>query len=156
MPNDVRIGYLVDHPEALSTLERLFQSEWPAYYGPAGPGNAHQDLAAYSNRGRLPVGVVAFVGPEPCGVAALKADSISTHKHLTPWIGGGMVAPQFRRHGIGARLMSVLEDVARNLGFTTVYSGTSTADSLLVREGWRLLEVVQYEGEAVSIYEKKL
>jgi GNAT superfamily N-acetyltransferase len=156
MSRDVRIGYLVDHPEALRALEWLFQSEWAAYYGPAGPGNAQQDLMAYSNRGQLPVGIVAFVGSEPCGVAALKADSIASHKHLTPWIGGGMVAPQFRRNGIGARLLSVLEDVARDLGFTTVYSGTSTANSLLIREGWQLLEVVQYDGEAVSIYQKPL
>ena len=156
MSLDVRIGYLADHPEALPALEQLFQSEWADYYGPAGPGNAHQDLVAYSNRVRLPVGVVAFVGSEPCGVAALKADSISTHNHLTPWIGGGMVAPKFRRHRIGARLASALEDVARDLGFATIYSGTSTANSLLVREGWRLLEVVEYHGEAVSIYEKTL
>ena len=49
-----------------------------------------------------------------------------------------------------------IEDVARNLGFPTVYSGTSTANSLLIREGWQLIEVVQYDGEAVSIYEKAL
>ena len=153
---DVRIGYLVDHPEALPTLERLFESEWASYYGAGGRGNAHQDLIAYSNRGQLPVGLVAFLDSEPCGVAALKADSISTHKHFTPWIAGGMVAPQFRRNGIGARLVSALEDVARNLGFTTVYSGTSTANSLLIHEGWQLMEVVQYDGEAVSIYEKAL
>lgn len=59
---DVRIGYLVDHPEALPTLEHLFQTEWAAYYGAAGPGNAHQDLAAYSNRGQLPVGLVRVSG----------------------------------------------------------------------------------------------
>ena len=119
MSPDLRIGYLADHPEALPTLERLFESEWAAYYGADGPGNAQQDLAAYSNRGELPLGLVAFMGSEPCGVAALKADSISSHKHLTPWVGGGMVAPQFRRQGIGARLVSALEEVARNLGFTT-------------------------------------
>jgi GNAT superfamily N-acetyltransferase len=156
MSGDLRIGYLADHPEALPPLERLFQSEWAAYYGGAGPGNAHQDLVAYSNRNQLPVGLVAFLGSEPCGVAALKADSISTRTHFTPWIGGGMVAPRFRRQGIGARLLSALEDVARNLGFTTVYSGTSTANSLLVREGWQFMEIVQYDGEVVSIYKKAL
>ncbi len=156
MSSEIRIGYLVDHPEALPVLERLFQTEWPAYYGPAGPGNAIQDLAAYSNRAGLPVGVVAFSGSEPCGVAALKADSIATHTHLGPWIGGGMVAPHLRRRGIGARLVAALEAVARDLGFRTVYAGTSTADSLLVRGGWQFIEVVQYDGQAVSIYEKAL
>jgi GNAT superfamily N-acetyltransferase len=152
----VRIGYLADHPEALPALERLFQSEWADYYGAAGPGDAHQDLVAYSNRRRLPVGVVAFLGTEPCGVAALKVESISTHKHLSPWIGGGMVAPQFRRHGIGTCLVSALEDMARDLGFTTIYCGTSTANGLLIRGGWRFMEVVQSDGEAVSIYAKTL
>jgi GNAT superfamily N-acetyltransferase len=65
-------------------------------------------------------------------------------------------APQFRRRGIGARLVSALEDVARDLGFTTLYSGTSTANSLLIREGWQFMEVVQYDGEAISVYEKRL
>jgi GNAT superfamily N-acetyltransferase len=67
-----------------------------------------------------------------------------------------MVALQFRRHGIGTRLVSALEDVARDFGFTTIYSGTSSANSLLIREGWHFMEVVQYDGEAVSIYEKAL
>jgi GNAT superfamily N-acetyltransferase len=156
MRSELHIEYLADHREALWVLEQLFRSEWPEYYGEDGPGDAWQDLLSYSNRDRLPVGLVAFVGSVPCGVAALKAASISTHNHLTPWIAAGMVAPQFRRLGIGARLAAALEDVARNLGFKTIYSGTSTANSLLVREGWRLIELVNYEGEAVSIYEKTL
>lgn len=154
--SDIRIGYLADHPDALPVLERLFQTEWPDYYGETGPGDAHLDLVAYSNRDRLPIGVIAFSGSEPCGVAALKADSISTHAHLTPWLSGGMVAPQFRRKGIGALLASAVEKVACDLGFTTIYSGTSTANNLLLREGWRLLETVQYHDEPVSIYEKTL
>src|SRR5688572_17889736 len=116
MPHDIRIAYLADHPEALPALERLFQDEWSDYYGARGPGVARQDLLAYSNRSHLPVGMVALLGSEPCGVAALKAGSISTHAHLTPWIGGGMVAPQYRRRGIGARLVTALEGVARDLG----------------------------------------
>ena len=156
MSYEPRIDYLAAHPEALPILVRLFRSEWPDYYGVGGPGDAQQDLLSYSNRDELPIGLVAFVGADPCGVAALKAESIATHRHLAPWIGAGMVAPSFRRHGIGARLASALEDVARNLGFEAIYSGTSTANSLLIREGWQFKELVQYEGEAVSIYEKLL
>jgi GNAT superfamily N-acetyltransferase len=156
MPITPKIGYLADHPEALPVLERLFQAEWPSYYGVGGPGNAHQDLVAYSTRKQLPVGLVAFVDSEPCGVVALKSDSITTHKHLSPWVGGGMVAPQYRRQGIGSHMASAIEAVARDLGFNVIYSGTSTANSLLIREGWQFIELVQYNGEEVSIYEKVL
>jgi GNAT superfamily N-acetyltransferase len=156
MSCNLHIEYLADHPEALPALEQLFRSEWSSYYGPGGPGNAHRDLLAYSNRSELPIGLVAFIGQEPCGVAALKAESISTHKHLAPWVGGGMVAPQYRRNSIGARLVSELERVAHNFGHKKIYAGTSTANTLLVREGWRFMELVHYNGEAVSIYEKAL
>lgn len=67
-----------------------------------------------------------------------------------------MVAPHYRRHGIGAHMASALESVARDFGFKVFYSGTSTTNSLLVREGWRFIELVQYNDEAVSIYEKAL
>lgn len=75
---------------------------------------------AYSNRNQLPVGLVAFVGSEPCGVVALKSESITTHRHLSPWVSGGMVAPQYRRHGIGTCMASTLEKVARNLDFKAI------------------------------------
>lgn len=151
-----KVGYLADHPEALPVLEHLFQTEWPDYYGTDSPGDARRDLVAYSNRDQLPIGLVAFVGSKPCGVGALKSESITTHKHLTPWVAGGMVAPQYRRQGIGATLTARLLNVARDLGFKVIYSGTSTANSLLIREGWRQIDLALYNGEAVSIYEKRL
>jgi GNAT superfamily N-acetyltransferase len=90
------------------------------------------------------------------GIAVLKAKCITTHSHLTPWIGGGMVLPQYRRSGIGARLATELENIARRLGHKTIFSGTSTANSLLERSGWSYIETIHYGGENVSIYEKAL
>ena len=73
--------------------------EWAAYYGPGGPGDAKQDLLAYSSRETLPVGLIAFYDDQLCGVAALKAHSISAHPHLAPWAAAGLVLPQFRGPG---------------------------------------------------------
>jgi hypothetical protein len=56
----LHISHLADHPEAIPVIRRWFEVEWPAYYGPGGPGDAEQDLWAYSNRGQLPVGLIAF------------------------------------------------------------------------------------------------
>lgn len=152
----LRISYLADHPEALPVLKKWFETEWADYYGPPGPGDAQQDLIAYSSRETLPVGLVAFYEGQLCGVAALKPDSISTHTHLSPWAAAGLVAPGVRRKGIGVRLVGALEDVARGLGYSTIYCGTSTAVSLLTRRGWQFMERVGYNGEDVSIYQKAL
>jgi GNAT superfamily N-acetyltransferase len=154
--DNLHITYLADQPEALPALQNMFQTEWASYYGAGGPGNAKQDLLAFSSREKLPIGFVAFVGSQPCGIIALKPESITTHSHLGPWVGAGIVLPKYRRHGIGAQLLLAVEAAALSLGFKTIYSGTSTANSLLVRGGWQFMELVRYNGEPVSIYEKAL
>jgi GNAT superfamily N-acetyltransferase len=156
MNGHLQISYLADHPEVIPTLQEWFETEWAAYYGPGGPGCARHDLVTYAARDQLPVGLIASIDGQLCGIAALKADSLSTHTHLGPWVAAGLVAPAYRRRGIGARLIARLEDVARHLGYLTIYAGTSTATSLLERCGWQFMERIRYDGEDVSIYQKVL
>jgi GNAT superfamily N-acetyltransferase len=151
-----RIEPLALHPEVLPELEAWFVAEWPSYYGAAGPGDARKDLQAYSNAVGLPFGVVAFVDGAVCGVAALKADSIASHSHLSPWAAAGLVRRDLRARGIGQRLLFALEEQAKTMGFARIYCATSTAGSLLERSGWRLTERIVHEGEALAIFAKAL
>jgi GNAT superfamily N-acetyltransferase len=137
-------------------LREWFEAEWPSYYGASGPGDALRDLQAFANRGSLPVGVVAFREGSLCGVAALKAESIASHRHLTPWAAAGLVKPSERGQGIGSRLLAALEQEARNLGYRQIYCGTSSAQTLLQRCGWQLVETIVHEGENLGIYSKAL
>ena len=150
----VQIGYLADHPDLLPILREWFEREWADYYGPGGPGDAARDLAAYSGRDRLPIGLVAFRDGTPCGLAALKGESIDTHPHLGPWAAAGLVLPEYRRMGIGARLLAALESLAWELGYPATYTGTSTSASLMERSGWELVERLEYHGEDLGIYRK--
>ncbi|MBL0939409.1 MAG: GNAT family N-acetyltransferase [Gemmatimonadaceae bacterium] len=156
MNGRLRIARLADHPEVIPTIREWFETEWEPHYGPNGPGNAEQDLLAYANGTELPVGVVAFLGDEPCGIAALKMGSITTHAHLSPWAAAGMVSPLYRGQGIGGELLCAIEEVARTLGYAHIYCGTATANRLLERSGWEFMEQVRYSGENVSIYVKAL
>jgi GNAT superfamily N-acetyltransferase len=152
----LRIEYLSNHPEVLPVLKQWFETEWASYYGLGGRGDAQRDLAAYANGTRLPVGVVAFLDNEICGVAALKSESISTHSHLSPWAAAAMVNPAHRGRGIGTELIRALEEEAKRQGYCDIYCGTSTATHLLERRGWRLMEQVEYDGANLSIYAKAL
>jgi GNAT superfamily N-acetyltransferase len=152
----LRISNLADHPEAIPVIRKWFEMEWAAYYGPGGPGDAEQDLLAYSRRRQLPVGLIAFYEDQLCGIAALKSHSMSTHPHLGPWAAAGLVLPPFRGRGVGSSLLRALEEVARDLGYSTIYCGTATAIGLLERNGWQFMEGVRYDGENVSIYQKAL
>lgn len=156
MVDSVTLSRLADHAELLPILEAWFASEWPSWYGLGGRGNAKKDLLSYSNRGCLPVGLVALRGNELCGIAALKSEPFPSHPHLSPWVGAALVDPSLRRQGIGAKLIQGLESEAKVLGYRRAYCATGSAASLLERCNWRLIERVQHEGEQLSVYEKAL
>lgn len=150
---------LAAHRECIGTLVGWFEAAWPEWYGPDGPGWAPSDLDAYANEGSLPVGVVAFKDGRLCGVAALKAGSLDSHAHLTPWAGAGLVDPALRGQGIGRLLLGALAEQARALGFPAVYCGTATARSLLERDGWELIDEAPHPDGApgtIGIYRRLL
>jgi len=147
---------LAEHRDFIPLLQRWFESEWPSYYGANGPGNALEDLRAFANRGSLPIGVVALRQGVICGVAALKPESIASHRHLSPWASAGLVLPAERGKGIGSLLLAALECEARRLGFPFIYCGTGTAHTLLRRRTWEFMEWVAQDGQSLGIYRKAL
>ncbi|HET8747403.1 MAG TPA: GNAT family N-acetyltransferase [Ramlibacter sp.] len=150
------IAPLANHQELVPLLCGWFRDEWPEWYGPDGPGDAAADVSAFAaSETCLPVGLVAFEDTNPVGVAALKSESLPTHKHLTPWAAAGLVLPSHRGRGIGHQLLGAVVKHARHLGFERVYCGTATAVTLLRRSGWSELEVVEHEGHRLAIFETR-
>lgn len=139
--------------ELVPLVESWLLSEWPEWYGSAGPGNLTADVAAFSaSPTALPVGIVLFSAGKPVGFGALKSESIPSHAHLSPWAAAGYVVPSSRGQGMGAALLSALVAHAVALGYPAVYCGTSTATSLLERSGWQLLESVVHACKPLGIY----
>ncbi|WKD49658.1 GNAT family N-acetyltransferase [Microbulbifer spongiae] len=134
----------------------FFESEWPAHYGPSGPGDALADLQSYAGKHELPIGLVAYVNGVPSGFMALKQESIAVRPELGPWAAAGYVVPNMRGRGLGSQLLAGIETTAANIGASKLYSGTSKAHNLLLRAGWAKREMMAYDGEIVTIYSKQL
>jgi GNAT superfamily N-acetyltransferase len=154
--SDLVFSYLADHQELVPTLREWFEEEWAYYYGTDGPGNAEADLLSCCNKKRLPLALVAFKDGELCATGALKHESITTHKHLSPWVSALLVAPKFRGKGVGTQMVSKLERVGKDLGFHKLYAGTESAFGLFERNDWTFIERIPYSFCDVSIYEKVL
>ena len=155
MAPSITIAPLARHQEHLPLLASWFLQQWPAWYGPGGRGNAQADLHSFAESELvLPVGLIIFRDGVPVGVGALKAESIPTHKNLSPWAAAGFVLPACRGSGIGSLLLEALVRQACALGYSRVYCGTGTAVSLLRRCGWSELERVEHEGEALVVFQK--
>ncbi len=158
--NTLEVELLADHPKAISCLSEWFEREWEPYYGSGGAGDASADLRDSCNREKLPIAMVAIMDGEVVGTAALKSESVSTHKHLSPWLAALLVLPEFRRHGIAERLIAAIEVKAQELGFQSIFVGTGegsgTPESALRKRGWEFVEKGPYFVSDVSIFQKML
>jgi len=152
----VRVELLAAHRPTLPALQRLFENEWPEYYGAEGPGDAAADLDGFCRDNGLPLGVVALIDGAAVGVAALKAASIDAYPQFAPWAAAACVAPAWRGRGIGAQLIVALEAQAMRLGHRAIYTGTATAGSLMRRLGWEYLDTTPQQGVPVAVFRKRL
>jgi GNAT superfamily N-acetyltransferase len=144
---------LCHRPDLAPVVASWMGNEWPDWYGSNGQGNLEEDINAFgASPTSLPIGIVAVSETRPVGFAALKANSIQSHSHLSPWAAAGFVLPGLRGQGIGSQLLQQLVSLASSLGHANVYCGTSTAAHLLERSGWQLQESVLHAGKPLGIY----
>ncbi len=158
--DNLKIELLADHPEAFPMLKDLFELEWEPYYGVEGPGNAETDIRNSANSTELPIAVVALVDGIICGTAALKMESVTTYPDYYPWLAGLLVAPEYRRQGIGEKLIARIEDLAKQLGYKEIYVGTGEKSGMseitLDKRNWNFIDKSDYFVSEASVYKKKL
>lgn len=158
--DEIEIELLADCPQTIDALRAWFETVWAPYYGHAGPGDAEADLRAACRRQGLPIALVARTGGRLCGTAALKEESLQTHRHLGPWLAALMVLPAYRRRGVGERLIAAVEALAVRSGFDRIYAGAGlgpgTPESALRRRGWTFIEKGPYARTEIAIFRKTL
>lgn len=143
---------LADRRDLIAALADAYRTEWPDWYGPGGQGDAEADLNERARRDGLPLGIAVVEHDEPVATLAITGPTLSGYEHLSPWLGGGWTRPDRRREGIGALMIRAAAEQARAMGFEQLHVATSTAVSLMEREGWRLLEVGDHDGQALSVF----
>ncbi len=158
--DNLKIELLADHPESFPTLKKLFESEWEPYYGAEGPGDAETDIKMSANRTELPIAVVAIVDGNICGTAALKIESVTTYPDYFPWLAGLLVAPEYRRQGIGEQLIIEIEKLAKQLRYKEIYVGTGEKSGMseitLDKRNWKFIDKSDYFVSEASVYKKSL
>ncbi|MBF0680963.1 MAG: GNAT family N-acetyltransferase [Devosia sp.] len=147
----IETALLIDRGDTVTPLVDLLEAVWPEWYNPRG-ASARADLAERMAREHMPLGIVAFVDGALAGTCALAAKSGGLVTERGPWLGGLVVAPEFRGQGVGAALLARTLVEARRLGHERVYALTATAQALFVREGWRLVETTPVHGEVHAVF----
>lgn len=100
--------------------------------------------AAAIDNGQLPFTVIATdENGLPVGMASLWEDDDSTRPHISPWVASVFIHEKHRNQGLGRQLISAIEDVARENGFTEVHLKTSTTKNFYPLLGYTAKEVDQ-------------
>lgn len=146
----ITTGRLIDHAETIEPLARLMQQQWPDWY--RDPAKARGDLVSRLNDADLPLGLVVFANGRAAGACALTPSSGGLVTDYTPWVGGLLVDPAFRRHGLAAALLGRAVDEARLMGYQRLFALTATALELFDSQGWQQIEAVELDGQAHVIY----
>lgn len=154
MEEQIQIGYLADYRRLIPELAAAFIKEWPGYYGPGGRGDALSDLRSRNHKNRLPVALVALYAGHLRGTLTLQA-ATDSHAHLSPWMTALLVLPEYRRQGIGTRLIRAGEHLAGALGHENLYVRTGTAVPLFTQLGWTAFDTAVSGKQSLTVFRKK-
>jgi predicted N-acetyltransferase YhbS len=152
----MKIDYLAEHPHFIPTLSKWFLREWRDFYGDKTWESVAETFYERLNRDSIPLTLVAFEEQHPFGTISLLEESISTHKHLTPWLGGLYVCKEKRHQSIGRQLIEADIGKARKLGFERVFIGIRKSENYYINLGWQVVEGTDYCGEEIKIMQLDL
>lgn len=152
----MNIEYLADHRDVIPTLAQWFFEEWAYLHPERTYSDVERIITERAQTDKIPVALVAFDGKELLGTVCLKVHDMDTRIELTPWLAGLYVSSAKRRQGIGAALVSAIEQKAGELGVRRLYLYTPESEAFYSKLGWLVKEKTKYHGFPVAIMQKEI
>jgi GNAT superfamily N-acetyltransferase len=147
----MKIDYLAEHQDFIPPLSKWFLREWQDFYGDKTWETVAEAFYPRLNRSAIPLALVAFEDDYPLGTISLLAESISTYKHLSPWLGGLYGREERRNQGVGRHLIEAGVAEARNLGAEQLFIGIRKAEDYYIKLGWQTIDRTFYHDEDITI-----
>jgi len=153
---NLQIDYLDNHRYAIPRLAELHHAEWLSVTPTLTVADRMSGFEARAKHGSIPTGFVAIDDDAVVGMACLVECDIESHCHLTPWLASVLVAPAYRRRGVGSALASHATDEAIQLGVSELFLFTFDRQSFYSRLGWQELESAMYAGRDGTVMSRRL
>ena len=151
----IHIAPLADHVELLPVLADWLYREWGHLEPLSTREWVESRLAERTNRVTVPICFVALAEQSLVGTVSIKLREMEMYPQLRYWIGSLLVAPPWRRRGIGSALMHHACEWAS--GQTdTMHLYTTETQGFYETLGWSTIATPHYRGETVTVMHKQL
>lgn len=137
----VKIAYLKDHEETVSTLGQWSFDAWSQYNPKATPTTHIEKFKKHCNINKLPLTVIALnEDEEVIGMCSLR-DNDGIRPDLTPWLGSLYVTPSYRKKHVAEKLMEATKRIAKSMNYHELYLLTfePKLNIYYLKHGWNLI-----------------
>ena len=150
----MQIDLLANHPEGIDVLVGPMFEYWRRVSTDDTIEGRRERLCSHLNTTSLPIAWVAHNRGTVLGTAALRITDLPGHDHLTPWLSGVFVLPEYQRRGVGTALCRHVEACAVQMGYRKLYLFTLDQQALYERLGWLHLDKGAWMGLRADVMTK--
>ncbi len=157
MTDRVSVRLLADTPEIIPALATWYKKEWPEWFIDKSLEEIAADFRDVANRDQMPLALAAFDNAlQPLGVCSIRDHPFDAYSHAGPWLRGLYVHVPYRGQGVAGELIRATCKHAARLQIAKLYAATHSAIGTFERAGWLGFDQVQYEGQTLTIFAKRI
>lgn len=145
--NDLQIKNLKACPEFIPLIAQWFVDEWQYH----SVEFQVKRLEACRTSKTYPLTLVGFLDGKVVATAQIILDDMEDRPELTPWFASLLVLPEYRRRGIGRRMIQAAIRCQEEYRIEKLYLFTEDQQELYRSFGWKNLEEAVYHGDQVTV-----
>lgn len=148
---NMNIITLSAEPEHIPTLAQWHHAEW-AHLNPGCTLEKRiAKMQVYLDSELVPSTFIYKHEGQLAGSAAIIQSDMDTRQELAPWLASVYVAPDFRRQGVGSKLVAHVMLQAKAAGIAKLYLFTPDRAEFYKKRGWTIMVEEQYRGHHVTL-----
>jgi predicted N-acetyltransferase YhbS len=151
MSQDIQIVYLAECPQYVQLLAKWCHEQW----GYLSPNRTLKDVEANFSKllsmSQIPFSLVVLDDKKPVAMASLELQDMDIYPELTPWLASVYVVPDYRKKGIGSKVVKTILEKAKEQHIEKIYLFTMDQEHWYNKMKFQVLQKTKYYGEDVTV-----
>ncbi len=137
-------------------IAKWIYEEWSYAFPLRTLQDIQKGLFGRMNENEMPITLIAHDERGVLGTASIKASDMEILQELAPWLSSVYVHPEYRGQGVAGALVSEIEKIAKQQGYSKLYVFNPITQGIFEKLGWSVLQTVQYGGKELGILAKDI